>query len=196
MNQNEFKKAVVGSRSAVVVHIITGDGQGKTTASLGLALRAIGANKTVVIIQFMKKGDSSEIKAIKKYKLPIEVERFGIGFYKILGDKHTAAEHKKACERGLAAAKKAIESQKYDVIILDEINVALGFKLLDIQNVIDILKFEPKLHLRGGCGTVDIILTGRKAPVKLKNLAARVSEIKNVKNYFDKGQKAREGIEF
>lgn len=178
-------------KDKIIIHIITGDGKGKTTASFGLALRAIGAGKRVKIIQFMKKGDSSELKAIKKYKLPIDFECFGIGFYKILGDKHTEEEHKKACERGLAAAKRAIESQKYDVIILDEINVAIGFKLLNID---DVIKMLSTIHCP--LSTFDIVLTGRKAPAKLKNLADMVSEIRNVKNYFDKGKIARKGIEF
>lgn len=178
------------TKNKTIIHILTGAGQGKTTASFGLALRAVGAGKRVKIIQFMKKGDSSEIKAIKKYKLPIDFECFGIGFYKILGDKHTDQEHKKACEAGLAAALKAIESNKYDLIILDEINVAVGFKLLNVEDVIDILTVD------GRRSTVDIILTGRKAPTKLKNLAQRVSEIKNIKNAFDTGLSARKGIEF
>lgn len=177
-----------------IIHIITGDGQGKTTAALGLALRAVGAGKKVKIIQFMKKADTSEFEAIKKYKLPIEIEAFGIGFYKILGDKHTDEQHKKACEAGLAAAKYAIDSQKYDLIILDEINVAIGFSLLDVNDVIDILTC--KRNLRGCVNGLDLVLTGRRAHAKLKNLAQRVSEIKNIKNYFDDGIDARKGIEF
>lgn len=182
--------------SRIIIHVITGDGKGKTTSALGLALRAIGAGKRVKMVQFMKKCEFSEHKAIKKYKLPIDIECFGIGFYKILGDTHTDEEHKKACEQGLAVAKIAIESQKYDLIILDEINVALGLKLLNINNIIDILKFEPKLHLPGRCETVDIVLTGRSAPLKLKKIAHLVSDIRNVKHYFDEGTKARKGIEF
>lgn len=178
-------------KDRTIIHIITGDGKGKTTASLGLALRAVGAEKKVVILQFMKKSNTSEFKAIKKYKLPIEIKCFGIGFYKILGDTHTDLEHKKACEAGLAAAREAIESQKYDLIILDEINVAIGFGLLDIDDVINQL-----FHLRGGRVVMDIVLTGRKAPAKLKKIADLISEIKNIKNYFDKGIKARKGIEF
>lgn len=181
-----------------IIHVITGDGKGKTTAAFGLALRAIGAGKKVIIFQFMKKADTSEFKAIKKYKLPIDIQTFGIGFYKILGDQHTDAEHKKACERGLDEARVAIESQKYDLIILDEINVAIGYKLLDINTVMEILK--PQIHLvgvsRGVSKSVDIVLTGRRAPAKLKKIADNVSEIKNVKNYFDQGIKARKGVEF
>jgi len=182
----------------ILIHVVTGDGKGKTTSVLGLSLRAIGAGKKVKLIQFMKKCDFSEHKAIKKYKLPIEVACFGIGFYKILGDKHTETEHKQSCEKAWAAAKEAINSNKYDLIILDEINVAIGFGLLNVNDVIEALK--PSAHLRGARGGknnyVDIILTGRKAPAKIKKIAHLVSEIKNVKHYFDEGLEARKGIEY
>ncbi len=181
-------------KDKLIIHVITGDGKGKTTASLGLALRAIGAGKKVKLIQFMKKCEFSEHKAIKKYNLPIDVECFGIGFYKILGDKHTDNEHKKACERGLAAVKYAIESQKYDLIILDEINVAMSFGLLNIDDVITILK--PQSHTGSVIKRLDVVLTGRKAHPKLKKIAQLVSDVKCVKHYFDEGEKARKGIEF
>ena len=122
-----------------IIHIITGDGKGKTSSALGLALRAVGANKRVKLIQFMKKPIFSEHKAIEKYKLPIDVECFGIGFYKILGDNHTEKEHKESCSKALKTAAKALESKKYDLIILDEINVAIGFDLISAENVIALL---------------------------------------------------------
>lgn len=178
-------------KSKTIIHIITGDGKGKTTSALGLALRAIGAGKKVKIIQFLKKGDYSEHKAIKKYKLPIEIEAFGIGYFKILGDKHTAAQHKKAAHKALAAAQKTIESGKYDLIILDEINVAVGFGLINIDNVISMLK-----SVVGSRSAVDIILTGRRAHPRLKKIAQLVSDVRKVKHYFDDGIEARKGIEF
>lgn len=178
---------ITSMKNKAIIHVITGDGQGKTTASLGLALRAIGAGKKVKLIQFMKTATFSEHDAIAKFKLPIDVETFGIGFYKILGDKHTEAEHKEAANKALAAAGKAIDSKNYDLIILDEINVAMGFKLVKIDDVIDLFK---------SAETSDIVLTGRRAPAKIKKIADRVSEIRNVKNHFDKGIKARKGIEF
>jgi cob(I)alamin adenosyltransferase len=180
---------IMGKR---IIHIITGDGKGKTTASLGLALRSLGAGKKVKIIQFMKKPIFSEHKAIKKYKLPIDIETFGIGFYKILGDTHTDAEHKKSCEKALSAAHKAILSGNYDLIILDEINVALSLKLLDEDQVIELITSTNKKQKKD----LDIVLTGRNASKKIIELADLVSEIKNVKNYFDKGIQARKGIEF
>lgn len=190
------RRSEVGSRKACI-HIYTGDGKGKTTAALGLALRAIGADKKVAIIQFMKKGNYSEHKAIKKYKLPILIEAYGIGYYKILGDKKPVSAHQKAAQKGLKRAKELIEAAKHDLIILDEINVAVGLGLIDINEVIPICT-----HIRRGSKTVkqvsatDIVLTGRRAHPKLKKLAHLVTDMKKVKHYFDEGIKAREGIEY
>lgn len=174
-------------KNKAIIHIITGDGKGKTTASLGLALRAIGANKKVKIIQFMKKPIFSEHKAIKKYNLPIEIEAYGIGFYKILGDKHTQKEHELSCQKALDATQKAIESQKYDLLILDEINVAMSLKLIDETKAINIIKRATNC---------DIVLTGRNAAKKMIALADLVSVIKKEKHYFDQGLGGRKGIEF
>lgn len=172
------------------IHIYTGDGKGKTTAALGLALRAIGAGKKVAIIQFMKKGKYSEHRAISKYQLPIEIESFGIGYYKILGDKHTEEQHQKAAQKALKRATELIKNNKHDIIILDEINVAIGFGLIDVDEVISILHPTPYTL------NADIVLTGRRAHPKLKKIADLVTEMKPVKHYFDKGVKARKGIEF
>lgn len=169
-----------------MIQIYTGDGKGKTTAALGLALRAVGANKKVVLIQFMKKPDFSEHKAIKKYKLPIDVFSYGIGFYKILGDTHIEQQHRDAAQKALEKTRAVINSKKYDLVILDEINVALQYKLIKADDVVEILKNNHS----------ELILTGRGADTKLKKIADLVSEIKNIKHYYDKGTKARKGIEF
>lgn len=174
------------------IHIYTGDGKGKTTSALGLALRAIGAGKKVAIVQFMKKGNYSEHKAIKKYNLPILIESFGIGYYKIMGDKKPTSAHQKAARKALQRARDIINSNKYDLIILDEINVAIGFGLLDVNEVIDILVTIPK-HANS---ISDTVLTGRRAHPKLKKIADLVTEMKKIKHYFDKDIKARKGIEY
>lgn len=170
-----------------MIHIYTGDGKGKTTAALGLALRALGAHKKVAILQFMKKPDTSEYRAIKKYKLPILIESFGIGFYKILSDKKPKEKHQKAAQKALKKTKELIEKNDFDLIILDEINVATSYNLIDIQEVIEIISLNKKSEL---------ILTGRNAHPKLKKLADLVTEMKKNKHYFDQGVKARKGIEF
>ncbi|KKQ74259.1 MAG: ATP:corrinoid adenosyltransferase BtuR/CobO/CobP [Berkelbacteria bacterium GW2011_GWB1_38_5] len=185
-----------GSRSSVVgkyhkIHIYTGDGKGKTTAALGLALRAIGADKKVAIIQFMKKGNFSEHKTIEKYKLPILIESFGIGYYKILGDKKPKRAHQKAAQKALERTKELIAKGEHDIIILDEINVAIGFGLVDIEEVISI--FQSSVV---GKRSADIVLTGRRTHPKLKKIADLVTEMKKIKHYFDNGTKARKGIEY
>ncbi|OGD56576.1 hypothetical protein A2V71_02670 [Candidatus Berkelbacteria bacterium RBG_13_40_8] len=168
------------------VHLYTGNGRGKTTSALGLSLRALGAGKKVVLIQFMKKAQYSEHRAIKKYKLPIDVFAFGIGFYKILGDNKPKEAHVAAAQKGLQKAKEIIEEGKHNVIILDEVNIAVSSGLLDVNEVIKILK--PK--------KADIILTGRHAHPKLKKLADVITLVENKKHYYDKGVKARKGIEY
>jgi len=176
-----------------MIHIYTGDGKGKTTSAFGLALRAIGAKKRVAIIQFLKKPDTSEYKAIKKYRLPILIESFGIGFYKILGDQIPKLAHQKAAQKGLRRAQEIIEKGDYDLVILDEINVAIDYGLVDIEEVIEIIQLQ-RLSVVGK-RSADIVLTGRHAHPKLKKLADLVTEMKKEKHYFDKGQKARKGIE-
>jgi cob(I)alamin adenosyltransferase len=172
-----------------MLQIYTGDGKGKTTAALGLALRAIGAKKKVVIIQFMKKPDYSEHAAIKKYKLPIDVFSYGIGYYKILNDTHTEAEHRLAARSALKKSEDVISLKKYDLIILDEINVAVGFKLIKVDDVISVLK-------KNKDNTREIILTGRRADKKLLAMADLITEMKLEKHYFDNGTSARKGIEY
>jgi len=172
-----------------LIQIYTGDGKGKTTAALGSALRAIGAGKKVAIVQFMKKADSSEHRAIKKYRLPILIESFGIGYYKIMGDKLAKEEHEKAAKKAFDRSRELIEKGKHDLIILDEINVAIGFGLIDVNEAISILTAN-------GSRKSEIILTGRHAHPRLKKLAHLVTEMKNVKHPFDKGIIARRGIEY
>jgi len=173
-----------------LIHIYSGDGKGKTTAALGLALRAIGAGRKVIIIQFMKMGEYSEHKAIKKFRLPISIESYGIGYYKILGDKHSKTAHQKAAQKALEYARESIAAQKHDLIILDEINVAVYLGLIKIEEVIQLL--TPKTYTIKS----EIVLTGRHAHPKLKKTAHLITDMKKVKHYFDQGQKARRGIEY
>ena len=180
---------IMAKRSQGLIHIYTGNGKGKTTAALGLALRAIGAGKKVAIIQFMKTGDYSEHKAIKKYKLPILIESYGIGYYKIRGDKHPKTQHQKAAQKALQRARDIIASYKYDLVILDEINVAIGFGLIGVDEVISILNINKDRQS-------EIVLTGRRAHPKLKKHAHLITEMKKIKHPFDQGIIAREGIEY
>ena len=170
-----------------LIHIYTGDGKGKTTAALGLALRAIGAGKKVVIVQFIKKGNNSEHKAIKKYRLPMEIKSFGIGFYKILGDNKPKTAHQKAAQKALEYAQKIIADNIHDIIILDEINIAISLKLIQVKEVIRIITMP---------NNAEVILPGRGLHPELKKYAHLITEMKKNKHYFDGGIKARKGIEY
>jgi cob(I)alamin adenosyltransferase len=166
-----------------MIQIYTGCGKGKTTAALGLALRAAGAGLKVYICQFSKGRICSEHLALKKFK-NVKIEQFGsCAFVREITPKDI-----ESAKEGLEAAKKAIKSGKFEVIILDEINVALKLKLLRLKEAIELLK----------CARIgqELILTGRDAHPELINLADLVSEIMEVKHYFKKGVKARIGIEF
>ena len=166
-----------------MIQVYTGEGKGKTTAALGLALRAAGAGLKVYIAQFVKGKTCSEHKALKKIK-NIKVEQFGSGCFVRKINK----EDEKLFKSGLAAVKKALKNKKYDVIILDEINVALKLGLMDCDELVRVLKCAPRKQ--------EVILTGRDAPCGILKLADLVSEIKEIKHYFRKGVPARKGIEY
>ncbi|MCM8782949.1 MAG: cob(I)yrinic acid a,c-diamide adenosyltransferase [Candidatus Omnitrophica bacterium] len=167
-----------------MIQVYTGNGKGKTTASLGLALRAIGAGKKIYIAQFCKRGQYNELKILKKLK-GIKVEQFGSGC--LIKEKPSKKDIESA-QKGLEKVKKIIGKRKYDVIILDEINMALHFKLLRLKDMIQILKSIPK--------NIEVILTGRYASQKIIEIADLVSEIKEIKHYYKKGVRARKGFEF
>lgn len=177
---------MTGQTTRGIVQVYTGDGKGKTTAAFGLAVRAVGHGKRVMIIQFMK-GDASygEIKAVRKY-LPIRLEQTGTPNFV---DKYNPAEEDLAeAKRGLELARQAMTGGEYDLIILDEINVAMDFNLLSVESVLELLKQRP--------APVDLVLTGRYAPQSIREEADLVSEVMEVKHPYMKGIPAREGIEF
>ena len=167
-----------------MIQVYTGRGKGKTTASLGLAVRAAGAGLKVYIGQFLKGRFYSELTSLKKIK-NIKVEQLGNScFIK----KAPSAKDVLLAKKGLEKIKKLIYSRAYDMVILDEINIAIKLKLLKVGEVITLLKNTP----RG----LEVILTGRDTHPKILKLADLVSDIKEVKHYFKKGVKGRRGIEF
>lgn len=168
-------------RGLVIVH--TGDGKGKTTAALGLALRAFGAGLRVLILQFIKgKKDSGELKALKL--LGVEIRQCGLGFI----TKENFAEQKKSARIALDLAQKEILSGDWDLIILDEINYAAKFGLVDASELLELIKIRlPTLHL---------VFTGRDALPELVEAADLVTEMKLIKHPFQKGIAAQSGIEF
>jgi cob(I)alamin adenosyltransferase len=167
-----------------MIQIYTGNGKGKTTASLGLAVRAAGAGKKVYIGQFIKGLDYNELKPLKKIS-NIKIEQFGRGCF--IKGKPRQEDIRLACA-GFNKIKNIAAKKEFDVVILDEINVALDLKLLDCREVLEFIKSVP--------AEVELVLTGRNAPEKLLKAADLVSDIKEVKHYFRKGQKARRGIEY
>lgn len=166
-----------------LIQVYTGNGKGKTTAALGLALRALGAGLKVYIVQFAKGKKCSELNALKKLK-NIKVEQFGTcRFIRRITD-----EDRELAMCGLARAAEILAQKNYDVVILDEINVALELKLLKVDNILSLM--------RKASNRQELILTGRNAPCAILEAADLVSEIKEIKHYFKKGIKARKGIEF
>ena len=166
------------------VHIYTGDGKGKTTAALGLALRAVGAGMKVFIVQFLKGKASSEFIPLAKLSDSIVVVHYGRS--SLIKDKPTE-EDKDLALRGLTEARQAIVSGKYDLIILDEVIVAVLFNLIPLDDLLDLIKKKPD-H-------VELVFTGRKADPKLIEAADLVTEMKEIKHYYTQGVSARAGIE-
>jgi cob(I)alamin adenosyltransferase len=166
-----------------MIQVYTGNGKGKTTAAIGLAIRAAGAGLNVYIAQFVKGRDCSEHKALKKIK-NIKLEQFGRDCF--IRDKPRQIDVEFA-RQGMEKIKKIITCRNYQVIILDEINIALRFKLVRLKDVLDLIRLTPR--------NIELVLTGRYAPAQLIKAADMVSQIKEVKHYYKRGFKARKGIE-
>lgn len=163
--------------------IYTGNGKGKTTAALGLALRAICADKKVYFGQFIKGMDYSELKAVDL--LPnFKIEQFGRDCF-IFNE--PTQEDRDIAKDGLDKVKEILSKGEYDLVVLDEINIALYYKLFSIQEVLEALNARA-YH-------VEVICTGRYAPQELIDLADLVTEMKEIKHYYTQGVQARVGIE-
>jgi len=170
-----------------LVLVYTGNGKGKTTAALGLALRAIGHGRRVFMLQF-KKSDPSygEIQAIYKYLPGFKVVQSGKN--KMSPDGVLLDDRQSVVQEGFKQGKEALFSGEYDLVIFDEINIVMDRGQLAVQEVIDMLSKRP--------AHVDVVLTGRNAPAEIINVADLVSEVHEVKHYFRAGIKARAGLEF
>jgi cob(I)alamin adenosyltransferase len=185
----KMMKKKVGSNQKNLVVVLTGNGKGKTTSALGMAMRAAGQGKKVLMVQFIKDFlDYGEIKFSKRCPRNIEIYSMGKGYVGIFGYKLPFSEHRKAAKKALEFARKRDSSGRYFMIILDEINVALNLRLLKMDELIKcIKKMQNKAHL---------VLTGRDAPKKLIQIADLVTEMKEIKHPFRKGILAQEGIEY
>lgn len=166
------------------VHVYTGDGKGKTTAAIGLAVRAVGAGFNVFIAQFIKNGNYSEIKALDKFSDSITVKQFGLGHF-IRGT--VSVEDLNVAQIGIKEMESVISSGDYKVVILDEANVAVKLGLFSVEELLYIINNKP--------ADVELIITGRDANQELIKRADLVTEMKEVKHYFKKGIIARIGIE-
>jgi cob(I)alamin adenosyltransferase len=167
------------------VQVYTGDGKGKTTAAFGLALRAAGRGLKVYIIQFIKGGfDYGELHVIEKIPNVI-LKAFGRG--RFVTQVPPPTEDVQLAEKAFLLAKKVVESGEYDLVILDEINVALSLRLINLEQVLNLIRNKP--------AHVELVLTGRYAPPEIIEAADLVTEMREVKHPFRKGVSPREGIE-
>lgn len=169
-----------------LVYVFTGNGKGKTTAAIGQAVRAAGQGWKVLMVQFIKQWISGEVPSLKK--LGIEIYPMGEGFVGIMGDTKPREVHEQAARQALEFAKDKIQASDYQLLILDEVNVAVSLGLISAKNVLKFLKDKPK--------DLNVILTGRNAPEEFIKVADLISEVKEVKHPFAEGKKAKRGIEF
>jgi cob(I)alamin adenosyltransferase len=166
------------------VQVYTGDGKGKTSAALGLALRASGHGMRTYIGQFMKGQHYGELEALRDHPL-ITIEQYGD--VRCIRREEVTPEHVSQAHRGLERAREAMLSGQYDLVVLDEVSVAIWFGLLTVEEVLAFLDQRPN-H-------VEVILTGRRAPRELIERADLVTEMRAVKHYYQQGVVARKGIE-
>lgn len=166
------------------VQVYTGDGKGKTTAALGLALRAAGAGLKVYIGQFIKNAEYSELKALQRFADSITIEQFGRGCF-IRGEPCQA--DRDAAHQALAAIGEVLASGAYDLVIADEANVAVVLQLISEDDLLALIERRPP--------QVELVLTGRGAPPSVMARADLVTEMRLVKHYYDRGILARKGIE-
>ena len=173
------------------IQVYTGNGKGKTTASLGLAMRALGRDWKVLIIMFTKGGDDyGELNSFRELSPEISSNLTIVqaGLDRIVYYNNITDDDCKEIKQGWELAKKAIQNHEYQLIILDEANIVIDMGILNVDEVVDVLKSKPD--------ELEIVLTGRNAHPKIIEIAHLVSEIKPVKHYWDTGIAARKGIEY
>ena len=176
------------SKDGLVI-VYTGNGKGKTTAALGLALRAIGYEHKVCMLQFIKGSwHYGEMDSSKKLEPNFELIAVGKGFVGILDDNSPREEHEKYAAEAVRICREKINSGKYNVVILDEVNYAINLGLIDVQEIKKIIKEKPS--------NLDLVLTGRDVKDEIVELADLVTEMKEIKHPFKSGIKAKKGIDF
>jgi cob(I)alamin adenosyltransferase len=169
--------------------VYTGKGKGKTTAALGIALRATGYEKRTCMIQFIKGSwHYGEMDSSKRLEPEFEMVAVGKGFVGIIDDKSPKEDHEKIAKEAIRVSNEKIQSRKYDIVILDEINYAVNLNLISVDDVLDLVKSKPK--------EVDLVLTGNYAKDEIIEIADLVTEMREIKHPFQKGIKAKKGIYF
>ena len=172
-----------------LVIVYTGKGKGKTTAALGMALRAIGHNQTICMIQFIKGSwHYGEMSSSKRLEPEFELTAIGKGFVGILDDKTPKEVHQKIAKEAIEIARQKILSEKYNIIILDEINYAINLELVKVDDVLDLIKIKPQ--------KVTLVLTGNHVKQQIVDAADLVTEMREIKHPFQKGIRAKKGIDF
>jgi cob(I)alamin adenosyltransferase len=169
------------------IQVYTGNGKGKTTAALGLALRAAGRGMKTYMAQFLKKGDYGELLAVKQL-IPerIVIEQFGLPEFHHQQNGVSRAE-REAAEAGMAAVRKAMDSGLYRIVVLDEINTLLHFGIIAVEPVLQLMAEKP--------AALELILTGRYAPAEILARADLITEMVETRHYYQKQVQARLGIE-
>jgi cob(I)alamin adenosyltransferase len=168
-----------------MIHIYTGNGKGKTTAALGLIIRALGNNKRVCLLQFMKKNFVyGEIKFLKKQN---NIDVFQFGTDQLIDPNNPDEIDFREAELGYIKAKEILNSGKYDLIVIDEINIVIKWKLLPLEKQLELMDIKTD---------AEIVMTGRYAHEKAIEKADLVTEMLEIKHYYKEGVQAREGVEF
>ena len=173
------------------IQVYTGNGKGKTTASLGLAMRALGRDWKVLIVMFTKGGnDYGELNTFRQFspRISENLKIVQAGLDRVIYRANENEQDHKKIKKGWNIVKKAVKNNEYQLIIMDEANIAIDMGILDVDEVIDVLKSKPD--------EMEIVLTGRNAHPKIVEIAHLVSKIEPVKHYWDKGITARKGIEY
>ncbi|HMK49479.1 MAG TPA: cob(I)yrinic acid a,c-diamide adenosyltransferase [Thermodesulfovibrionales bacterium] len=172
-----------------LIVVLTGDGKGKTTAALGLALRATGQNMKVCLIEFMK-GDmySGEIDGLRRLSPNVELHITGKGFFRQTDNRSIYEEHRFLAQGAVNLAKEKMLSGAFDILILDEINNAVELRLVDVAQVVELLDSKPPL--------VHIVITGRNAHPEIIKRAHTVTEMKEIKHAYQQGIEPQPGIDY
>ena len=184
----EITQLTPKERRGLIV-VITGYGKGKTTTALGIAVRACGHHLRTSIIQFMK-GDiyAGEWDGIKKMNCQVELIATGKGFCGIQGNPYPYREHRENAQEAIRLARQKLESGQFDILILDEVNNALSLSLVDLEQVLEVIRRKP--------AAIHLVLTGRDAHPQVIELADTVSEINEIKHAYRKGIEPQPGIDY